>query len=127
MCHLRQFPEGLSLSKVKRGLDVDILKELKDIMEEKGITEYKLSKLSNVPQSTINSMFNKYNNPSIYTLECLCKGLGITLSQFFYQEQDKADIMQDTNFILLSQEWDKLNQEQKKALLNLLQSFNQSN
>jgi len=35
--------------------------------------------------------------------------------------------MQDTNFILLSQEWDKLNQEQKKALLNLLQSFNQSN
>ena len=96
-------------------------------MEEKGITEYKLSKLSNVPQSAINSMFNKYNNPSIYMLECLCKGLGITLSQFFYQEQDKADIMQDTNFILLSQEWDKLNQEQKKALLNLLQSFNQSN
>ena len=51
----------------------------------------------------------------------------MTLSQFFYQEQYKADIMQDTNFILLSQEWDKLNQEQKKALLNLLQSFNQSN
>ncbi len=114
-------------TKKRGGLDVDILKKLKDIMEEKGITEYKLSKLSNVPQSAINSMFNKYNNPSIYMLECLCKGLGITLSQFFYQEQDKADIMQDTNFILLSQEWDKLNQEQKKALLNLLQSFNQSN
>ena len=53
---------------------MDVLKRLKTIMQSRDISEYKLAKLSGVPQSTINSMFRKHNNPSIYTLECLCKG-----------------------------------------------------
>ncbi|WP_353507232.1 helix-turn-helix domain-containing protein [Thomasclavelia cocleata] len=61
---------------------MDVLKRLKTIMQSRDISEYKLAKLSGVPQSTINSMFRKYNNPSIYTLECLCKGLDISMSEF---------------------------------------------
>lgn len=102
---------------------MDVLKRLKDIMAEKEISEYKLSKLSGVPQSTINSMFRKYNNPSIYTLECLCRGLNISMSEFFHEEQDSNSLQQDNDLSLLIKEWDKLTYPQKKALLKFLNTI----
>lgn len=105
---------------------MDVLKRLKNIMNEKGISEYKLSKLSNVPQSTINSMFHKYNNPTIYTLESLCKGLDITMSEFFRQDKDSIEVTNDTKLMILLQEWNQLNMSQNNALLNLLQSFHKT-
>lgn len=102
---------------------MDVLQRLKDIMNEKEISEYKLAKLSKVPQSTINSMFRKYNNPSIYTLESLCNGLGISMSEFFYQENNDTNVIKDSELKTLLQEWEKLNFKQKKALLNLISAF----
>lgn len=44
---------------------------------------YKLAKLSGVSQSTLSNMFSRNNDPSISTLEDICRAFGITLSQFF--------------------------------------------
>ncbi len=58
-------------------------------MDKKGYTENRLSVLSTVPQSTINSMFKKNNMPSLPTLKLLCQALDISMSHFFYiVEQD---------------------------------------
>ena len=102
---------------------MDVLKRLKTIMQSKNISEYKLAKLSGVPQSTINSMFRKYNNPTIYTLECLCKGLDISLSEFFYEHTQPLHNEKHDDFQLLTQEWSKLNSKQRKALLIFLDSI----
>ena len=53
------------------------------MMDSKGISEYKMGQLTEVPQSTINSLFNKNNMPTIHTLQGLCKGLDIEVSTFF--------------------------------------------
>lgn len=102
---------------------MDVLKRLKAIMQSKDISEYKLAKLSGVPQSTINSMFRKYNNPTIYTLECLCKGLDISMSEFFYEDTQSFENEKHDDFQLLTQEWSKLNSKQRKALLIFLDSI----
>ncbi|HKM23579.1 MAG TPA: helix-turn-helix transcriptional regulator [Erysipelothrix sp.] len=60
-----------------------VLETLRFVMKSKGISEYKLAKLSSVSQSTINSFFNKNNIPSVPTLELICKGLDISVAQFF--------------------------------------------
>ena len=42
-----------------------------------------MSKESGLPQSTVANLFNRNYDPSITTLEAICGGLGITMSQFF--------------------------------------------
>ena len=67
----------------------DVLAMLRILMNEKGISEYKLSQLSGVPQSTINSFFRKNNTPSFNTMQSLCKPFNLTLSQFIKLAEDK--------------------------------------
>ena len=61
---------------------MDVLARIRGLMEEKNLNEYKLSQLSGVPQSTLNSLFNRNYIPSIPTLELICKGLGLTMAEF---------------------------------------------
>lgn len=60
-----------------------VLETIRSLMETNELSEYKLSQLSSVSQSTINSFFNKNNIPSIPTLELICQGLDIGLADFF--------------------------------------------
>lgn len=62
---------------------MDALERIRNLMSERGWTEYKLAKASELPQSTISTLFSRNNLPSIPTLEAICRGLGITMSQFF--------------------------------------------
>ena len=60
----------------------DILKEITRLRLERNWTEYELAKKSGLAQSTISSWYRKKQTPSIQTLDKICKGFGITLSQF---------------------------------------------
>ncbi|MBR7090860.1 MAG: helix-turn-helix transcriptional regulator [Clostridia bacterium] len=52
--------------------------------KERNITPNKLCTMSGVIQSTVNSIFSgRSQNPKLATIQYLCDGLGITLSQFF--------------------------------------------
>ena len=59
------------------------LERLQELLAEREWTAYKLAKESGLPQSTITNLFNRNYDPSITTLEAICGGLGITMSQFF--------------------------------------------
>lgn len=70
----------------------DVLATLKSLMNAKGLSENQLAHLSHVSQSTLNSLFRKNNTPTIFTLQELCKGLDISMSEFFklvqYHQED---------------------------------------
>ena len=63
------------------------LERIRKLLEERNWTPYKLAKESNLPQSTISNIFNRNYEPSITTLEAICGGLGITMSQFFAEQE----------------------------------------
>ncbi len=52
-------------------------------MDERGWSEYRLAIPSSLSQSTIANIFNRNTTPSVCTLEAICRGFGIALSQFF--------------------------------------------
>lgn len=55
-----------------------------ELCNEKSITIYELSKLSGIRATTIYSIINgKSNNPSIISIENICKGLNISVREFF--------------------------------------------
>ena len=64
-------------------IDMDINGRIRRLMGERNWTEYRLAKESGLSQSTISNLFKRNTVPSVATLEAICGGFGITLSQFF--------------------------------------------
>ena len=96
---------------------MDTLDRIKKMLDDRKWTMYKLSKVSGISQSTLSNMFSRNNDPSISTLEDICRGFGITLSQFF-AEDDMVSLDKEQKEML--EKWSTLSSEQKKALIKLL-------
>ena len=100
---------------------MDVKKKLLALMEEKHWTYYRLSKEADVSWSTIRNMFDRGTEPTLPTLEAICKGLGITLEALLLGE-DAADLSPDQRDLLSN--WGKLDEADKRLYLDLLRSLN---
>lgn len=100
---------------------MDVKKKLLALMEEKHWTYYRLSKEADVSWSTIRNMFDRGTEPTLPTLEAICKGLGITLEALLLGE-DAADLSPDQRDLLSN--WGKLDDADKRLYLDLLRSLN---
>ena len=97
-------------------MEMDIIKHIKDLMDERGWTNYRLGKEAGLSQSTITNLFN--NAPTIPTLEAVCRAFGITLSQFFSEGNTPAELTEEQRTLFAA--WSTLNDGQKEALLLLM-------
>lgn len=61
----------------------EILKKIETYMKLRNWSIYKLAKEADIPYSSLNSMFLKNTQPTIPTLEKICSGLNISMSDFF--------------------------------------------
>ena len=71
---------------------MDLLLKINKLLDERNWSMYRLSKASKVSQSTLSNMFKRNNSPTINTLEDICKGFGITLSQFFAEDDEPISL-----------------------------------
>lgn len=60
--------------------------KIQQLLNERNWSLYKLAKEANIPYSSLNSLFQKNNHPTIVTLEKICSGFHITMAEFFAQE-----------------------------------------
>ena len=93
---------------------MNVTDRIRLLMQERGWTEYRLRKETNLPASTIANIFHRGTIPSLTTLESICNAFGISLCQFFAENNFVA--LSDEQEILL-QTWSKLKKEQRAALL----------
>lgn len=101
---------------------MDVTAKIKKLAQERGWSEYRLVKESELAASTIANIYHRNTIPSIPTLETLCKTFGITLSQFFSETNTIS--LSDEQAKLL-QEWSKISPAQRKIILDLLKSISQ--
>lgn len=101
---------------------MDIHKKLRNLMLEKGWTEYRLAKASGLSESTIANIFKRNTMPSISTLESICAGFGITLSQFF-AENEMVELTPDLKELFDS--WAILTPTQKAAIKQTIKSMHE--
>jgi transcriptional regulator with XRE-family HTH domain len=99
---------------------MDIHKKLRLLLDERGWTEYRLSKESGLSESTIANIFRRNATPSFSTLEAICGGLGITLSQFF-AEHEMVELTPELKELFDG--WAPLTVEQKKTVLQMEKAF----
>lgn len=64
-----------------------VSKRMKEILKEKGLSQYRAYKLTNIPQSTISTILaGKIKTIKLSTIYDFCAGLNIEISQFFSGE-----------------------------------------
>lgn len=98
----------------------DILKRITSLMNSRNWTLYKLAKESDIPYSSLNSMFQKNNQPTISTLEKICKAFNITMSEFFSNTPLNKKIKQDFSKVELEliQTFQNLSKSNQKLLID---------
>ena len=104
----------------KGGGTVNIHDKLRALIKARGWSEYRLAKEAGLSESTIANVFRRNTNPSIPTLEAICAGMGITLSQFF-AENEMIELSPELKELFDC--WASLTIEQKQAVLQMLRVF----
>jgi len=100
---------------------VDVLERLHKLMDARGWTMYRLAKESGLTESTIANIYRRNAIPSVDTLEKICHGFGITLSQFF-ADAELVELTEDLKEVF--ENWRTLTPEQKEAALTMMRAFN---
>ena len=96
---------------------MDAKERIKELMQERNWTEYRLAIASGLSQSTVANIFNRNTTPSVVTLEAICQGFGITLAQFF-AEGDMVELTEEQKEMFNA--WSTLTKEQKDVLYQLI-------
>ena len=100
---------------------MDAQKRIKQLMEERGWTDYRLAKEANLSHSTITNLFKRNNAPTLPTLEVICRAFGITLAQFFAEGGEAVEITDEQRELFAK--WSTLTDRQKQILLDLMDSI----
>lgn len=98
---------------------MDINERIRELMKERGWTEYRLKEESDLSQSTVNNIFARGTVPKIATLEAIVKAFGMTLSQFFAEDGEAIPLTPEQRDLL--SRWSSLDKKQKEALLTLME------
>lgn len=98
---------------------MDILGKIRKLQRDRQWTDYKLAQEADIPLATLVSLFQRNNPPKIETLQSLCKAFGLTLAQFFL-ENEKIEVLSDTEKEMLKV-FRRLSPKQKRALVAVFQ------
>ena len=97
---------------------MDVLERIKQYMEEREWSDYKLAKEANLSTSTVTNIFSRNTAPTLPTLEAICRAFGITLAQFFTEDEEPFALTSEQKELIIR--WNTLGADQEKFLLDLI-------
>lgn len=101
---------------------MNILDKITRLRLERGWTEYQLAEKSGLTQSTISTWYRKNMLPTIPSLTKICNAFGLSLSQFFLEDDGSTIQISDQQRRLLEYAA-KLDPDQYKALIDFLKTL----
>ena len=90
---------------------MEVLEKIEMLRKEKGWSINYLAMESGLTQSTLNNLYSRNTEPKISTLRAICGAFGITLAEFFKEEENEDELIRRVK---------TLSQENKTALLQIL-------
>lgn len=100
---------------------MDTILRLRELMNSRGWSEYRLAKKSKLSMSTISNIFHRGSIPSIPTLETLCNTFGISLGQFFSDGDEPISPTPEQKELL--DNWSTLSDQQRHLVKELLKNM----
>lgn len=99
---------------------MDVIEKIDKLRKERNWSVYTLALEAGVTQSTLATMYQRKTPPKLETLQLVCEAFGITLSQFFLEEE-KIEVLSAKEKELLAA-YRKLSENKQNALLNLIRN-----
>ncbi len=93
---------------------MEVLERIEKLRKEKGWSINYLAMESGLTQSTLNNLYTRKTDPKISTLRAICGAFGITLSEFFKEEENEDELIRRVK---------TLSQENKTALLQIVKNL----
>ena len=100
---------------------MDVISRIEQYRKEKGWTVYKLALEAGLSQSTLANMYARGTLPSLTSLENICDAFGITLSQFFSENERKIELSQEE--VELIRAYRRMSPDNKKLVVSLTQKI----
>ena len=100
-------------------LESEIIDRIHQLCTARNWTIYRLAKESGITYSTLCTMLHKASAPSVPTLVKLCRGFGISLSEFFDTGNSWAILTSEQKSHL--QQWDSMGAQNKQAVDKYMQ------
>lgn len=97
---------------------MDVIEKLNRLRLERNMSVYRLAELSGINQSTLANTFSRGTVPSIKNLELLCETLGVSLSQFFAEDETPMRLSPTEQNLILN--YRKLPESIKHALSEIV-------
>ena len=93
---------------------MEVLEKIEKLRKEKGWSINYLALESGLTQSTLNNLYARNTEPKISTLRAICGAFGITLSDFFKEEENEDELVRKVKC---------LSKENKQALLQIVKNL----
>lgn len=97
---------------------MEVIERIRKLQWERNWTDYKLSQEAGISQSSLATMFIRNTPPKVDTLQRICEAFGITLSQFFLEDEHIEILSEKEKSMLLA--FRKLSSEKQRLLIELL-------
>ena len=98
---------------------MNVVQKIRQLQNERNWTDYRLAQEANISQSSLATLFSRQTPPKLEMLQSICNSFGLTLSQFFL-ENENIEILSDTEKKML-QVFRKLSPKQQKALIDVFE------
>lgn len=100
---------------------MNIQNRIRELMDERNWTDYKLSKMTGLSETTVKNIFKRNNAPTFPTLQAICDAFGITLAQFFSENGEAVILTREQQIVLAK--WSTLTEKQRSILLDLMSNI----
>lgn len=98
-----------------------VLDRIEELCKMKGLSHYRLALKSGVHQSSLSTLMNRKSTPNVYTLDKICKGLDMTLAQFFSVDDEFANLTDAQKKFLIT--WNSLPEEERKLTMAYMEGL----
>ena len=101
-------------------LGMDVLLRLAELQKQHGWSDYRIAKEAGLSPNTVSNIYRRNNIPSMTTLEALCNAFGISMAQFF-ADNDMIEVTPEIKELV--DRWSALTKEQKAAIGQIMKTY----
>ena len=99
---------------------MDVLTRLNELLKQNNWSRYRLAKECGLSEETLTTIFRRGSMPTLGTLQIICEGFKISLSQFFAEDEM---IEMSAEMKELFENWKFLTPKQKDAVLEVIKAM----
>lgn len=114
--------EENKIEKQNQSLEAFFVERLTELMTERNLSRYKLGKITGITQASLSTILSGKCAPSLSTIEKLCTGLGINVSDLFNMNDEKPYIISAEEKEALRY-WNEMDKTQKKMAIAFAQGM----